>query len=521
MNLLSVSAIADRLARDLPLPGSGPRDAPARHRTMHDAIAWSYDLLSPEEQRLFRAISVFIDSFTLDAAISVAGLDGVDADLALSPVLDLLSNLIDANLVQRDLDAQHEPRYRILETIRTYGHERLIAAGELQEIQANHASWCADLLTAAAPDFAAGQNEAQWMARLDSELGNLRAAFAWMAAQGKPEAVLCLVAPLDDYWISRPYHADVRRWLEAGLTLSDRAAIPPEMHLAALHLLVVVASMLGDHASAVARAGEARQVAESIGGPFARGRAYFYLGFAWEQRGDGVRSEHFHALAAPLLDDAGIAHWAALGIGEHGDKRLWAGDAADAARLLDEAIARNRAANYAFGLAMSLGQRAYAATALGDLTAAVRLFEESMRVARDIGAERTVLGAIAGLAGVALATGDLNRSARILGAVSSAHLTLGVGRIAHALHAAKTESAVRARLGGPAWEKHFAAGQAIPLAEAITLALHHPGIVPPETPLASGISLSRREREVLDLLVAGLTDKAIASRPVHRRAHRQ
>ncbi len=510
VNLLSVSAIADRLSHDLPLPGRSPRDAPARHRTMRDAIAWSYDLLSPDEQRLFRTLSVFVDGFSLNAAVAVAGTGGDVENIALSPVLDVLSGLIDANLVQRNLDIKLEQRYRILETIRTFGQECLVAAGEAHEIQSRHASWCADLLAAAAPDFAAGQNEEQWMARLDIELGNLRAAFAWMAAQGNPETVLCLVAPLDDYWISRPYHAEVRRWLETGLTLGDPAAIPPEMHLATLHLLVVVASMLGDHDSAVARAAEALQVAESIGGPFARGRAYFYLGFAWEQRGDGVRSEHFHAQAAPLLEEAGITHWAALGIGEYGDKRLWVGDAVDAARLLDEAITRNRSANYAFGLGMALGQRAYAATALGDLPAAIQLFEESMRVAREIGAERTVLGALAGLAGVALASGDLDRSARILGAVSAAHSALGIGRIAHALHAAKTEAAVRAQLGDPAWDKHFAAGQSLPLDEAIALALQHPGGAPPGQSSASGISLSRREREVLDLLVAGLTDKAIA-----------
>jgi len=330
-----------------------------------------------------------------------------------------------------------------------------------------------------------------------------------MLERGDAADVLSLVAPLDDYWISRPYHAEVRRWLEAGLT--DPDAVPAGMRLAALHLLVVVDAMLGDHAAAVAQAEEALAVADDIGGAFARGRAFFYLGFAWEQRGDGARSAAYHEQAAPLLVEAGIPHWAALGVGELGDKRLWIGDAAGAAPLLDDAIARNRAAGYAFGLAMALGQRGYAATALGDTATAVRLFDESMRSAREIGAERIVLGALAGLAGVALAGNDPDRAARILGAVAAARAALRVGRIAHALHTERIESETRARLGETAFADAFASGEALALDEAVALALE-PATPRRDTPGGdpTRVALSPREQEVLALLVQGLTDRAIA-----------
>jgi predicted ATPase len=137
---LTVSALGTRLERRLPLLTTARRDAPARQQTMCDTIAWSYDLLSPEEQALFRRLSIFVGGFTLDAADAVAG-----CHLA---ALDQLSSLIDKSLVRQETTSGAEPRYLMLETIREFALDQLTACDEHEAIRAAHAAWCTALAEA-------------------------------------------------------------------------------------------------------------------------------------------------------------------------------------------------------------------------------------------------------------------------------------------------------------------------------------------------------------------------------------
>src|SRR5262249_3534602 len=130
---LPLAALVGRMERALPVLTGGPRDAPTRLRTMRDAIAWSHDLLEPEEQRLMRRLSVFRGGFDLDAAAAVAGgRDDADGD-----VLDLVTSLTEKSLLRHgewnDGPNAGEPRYRMLETVREYGQEQLAAHGENED----------------------------------------------------------------------------------------------------------------------------------------------------------------------------------------------------------------------------------------------------------------------------------------------------------------------------------------------------------------------------------------------------
>jgi non-specific serine/threonine protein kinase len=522
---LAPEVLLARLDTRLPLLTRGAADLPPRHQTMRNAIAWSYDLLSPEEQLLFRQISVFAGGFTLEAAEAIAeqgdrGTGGQgDRDFSfacppvpLSPsVLDVLASLVDKSLVRFSGGTGAvggKNRYDCLETVREFAYERLIAHGEENATRNRHADWCASLLEAAEPAFQSGRDETVWMARLDDEWPNVRASLGWLLANGDATRLLRLVSPLDDYWISRSHHAEVRLWLEAAL--SDAPDAPPQVRVAALHVLVVVASMLDDQLTAFARAEEALAVACALDDPFVQGRAHFYMGCAWELRGDGARSAaHFEA-AMPLLRDAGTPHWAALAMGELGDKRVWIGDAVAAVPLLDDAIDRHRRLGYAFGLAMSLGQRAYAALALGDNALAARRFAESIDAAREIAADRIVLGAAAGLAGVALARGDAALAGRLFAAVESERKATGIGRIAHALHAERIASAMRNWVGERVPEDALAAGQTPPLERLIDEVLAGAAARPASTEAPASSTLTPREREVLQLLAVGLSDREIA-----------
>ena len=154
-NLLAPPALLTRLAGQLSVLTGGPRDAPARLRTMRDAIAWSHDLLTASERALFRRLAVFAGGFTLEAAEAVAAGDA-GTDGVLPSVLDGLASLVDKSLVRTvaTADAEHELgdlRYGMLETIREYGLEQLAASGEDEATRRRHAAWCLALAEAADP----------------------------------------------------------------------------------------------------------------------------------------------------------------------------------------------------------------------------------------------------------------------------------------------------------------------------------------------------------------------------------
>jgi predicted ATPase len=182
VRLFPPAALLARLERRLPLLTGGARDLPARLRTMRDAIAWSYDLLIPDDQTLFRRLAVFVGGTSLEAAEVV----GASAGEPGSAVVDGLSSLLEQGLLVRDEgpDGGPEagtPRVRMLETIREYGLERLAESGEEAAIRDAHAAWCLDLAERAAPAWFTSEQQG-WADRLETEHDNVRAALGWLTA---------------------------------------------------------------------------------------------------------------------------------------------------------------------------------------------------------------------------------------------------------------------------------------------------------------------------------------------------
>ncbi len=139
--------------------------------------------------------------------------------------------------------------------------------------------WYLALVETAGLDSEVGGVQAGWLARMDAELDNLRAALAWFNAAGEPTNVLRLLPALDGYWSVRPYHAEVRRWLEPALRAAPHA--PAAVRVGALYFAALTTSFLGDGTTAVAYAEEALALARELGDPFALGRAHYGLGMAW------------------------------------------------------------------------------------------------------------------------------------------------------------------------------------------------------------------------------------------------
>ncbi|MGH2616414.1 MAG: ATP-binding protein, partial [Thermomicrobiales bacterium] len=184
VRVLPPAALLSRLDQRLSLLHGAIDEQPLRLRTMRDAIAWSYDLLAPDEARLFRRLAVFVGGFTLETAEHVAQGERRDSPSPHDPItpsptstLDLLAAFIDKSLLQLNAD-QPDPRYLMLETVREFALERLEEAAEATSIRDRHATWCLELATRAEPELS-GAQQTIWFARLETEHPNLRAALSW------------------------------------------------------------------------------------------------------------------------------------------------------------------------------------------------------------------------------------------------------------------------------------------------------------------------------------------------------
>ena len=205
-----------RLSQRLGVLTSETLDVPERQQTLRNTITWSYQLLDAQEQRLFRALSVFVGGCTLEAIEAVCAALGDEA----KPMLDAVASLIDKSLLQQIGQEDEEPRLVMLETIREYGMERLALNGELEATRQAHAEFHLAFAEEAEPQLLSNQ-QITWLERLDREHENLRAALHWLLEQGKigqnMEMALRLSGALWRFWDLRGYVSEGRQWLEQAL----------------------------------------------------------------------------------------------------------------------------------------------------------------------------------------------------------------------------------------------------------------------------------------------------------------
>ena len=194
VRLMSPQALLERLSGQFTLYADGMRAVSARQKTLHGAIAWSYDLLSPEEQKLFAGLSVFVSGFTLETAESIFSRTVIDKSVA-----DLIASLLDKSLLQRTFDARSKPRFTMLVTIQQFALERLTHMGEEAEISNWHLKYFVDLAERAELALK-GPAQVEWLARLKSERDNLRAALGWAAESKNIEAGLYIAGRLRAFW---------------------------------------------------------------------------------------------------------------------------------------------------------------------------------------------------------------------------------------------------------------------------------------------------------------------------------
>lgn len=226
VRVMTADAIAAGLDQRFKLLVSGDRTALPRQKTLHALIQWSYDLLEPLEARLFERLSVFAAGWALDAAEEVCGF----APIERAEVLDLLAGLVQKSLVLMEAETG---RFRMLETVRAFGHERLLASAERDDVAPRHAQWCVALTEAAFPELM-GPNAPAWLQRLDAEHENVMAALQWSLPQaGQVEPAERLVFRMRSYWITRGLLGLAVRFAET-LLLNPALANHPQVHCRAL-----------------------------------------------------------------------------------------------------------------------------------------------------------------------------------------------------------------------------------------------------------------------------------------------
>ena len=247
LTVLSPAALLARLERRLPLLTRGPRDLPERQQTLRAAIAWSYDLLGAAEQRLFRQLAVYAGGFTLEAveALTEGGPDEIDP-------LEAISTLVGQSVVFVQPLEETTPRYRMLETIREFGLERLEASGEGGQTRRRHAEFFRDLAERAEPMLLGTAGQHTWMAELEREHDNMRAALAWsVSADGVLAVGVALAGALGWFWLMSGRLQEAQSWY-AGLLARREQADDSLAWAKVLHGSALQLWGLGDLAQAAA-----------------------------------------------------------------------------------------------------------------------------------------------------------------------------------------------------------------------------------------------------------------------------
>lgn len=267
VRMMSPAAIADGLDDRFRLLTGGGRRAVARQRTLESSVAWSHDLLDPDEQQAFRLASVFAGGFTIETAEQVAAGIGVEP----WPILDLLTRLVDKSLVVADGDG----RYHLLETMRQFAHDRAVTAGEAHRMHDAHLRWFVELARRAERELT-GSGQDQWLRELDRDHDNLRAALDWAADTDDHEALWALCGSLTFFWVLRGHFAEAERACRRAFAASE--AVPEADQLAVRWGSAYAAFYAGSYDDAAAGTLDVIQRAEAAGNERYLARALDLLG---------------------------------------------------------------------------------------------------------------------------------------------------------------------------------------------------------------------------------------------------
>jgi non-specific serine/threonine protein kinase len=478
---------------------------------MRDTIAWSYALLSPEEQALFRRLAVFAGGWTIAAAAAVAGREE-------STILAELGHLVDQSLVRPD-ESQDEPRFSMLETIREFGWEKLSESSDEEQVRNAHAAWCV-VYAESANLRLEGPEYHHWLQRLDRDIDNLRAAMDWLGSQREAESALRLaIALADNYWLDRSGFTEGLTALENALALDDP---PPHLEIGALWRAGFLAHHSGDYVAAERFAQNALPRAVHHSDAEAAAYSHLLLNLLARRRGDAETA--LAHLDAAIAHGREAGHWRAFGHALNARAIVLTGrgefDRAESLYTQAQALFADHGDDQRVN--MIRANLADLARHRGQRERAMQLYQESLHYFWDMQIPDGVAEMITGIAATVAQQGQEEIAACLLGAVDALCDQFGIapyGLFHDAYHSCV--AGVNARLGEAVFSQALGAGRQQPIGHVVAVALaldraqslvslSATNPVDQPTPASAALTLTRREREVLALLAQRLTDPEIA-----------
>jgi predicted ATPase/DNA-binding CsgD family transcriptional regulator len=506
LRVLSPEQILDRLGDRLKLLSPRTRGSPLRQQTMRTSIDWSYGLCSEEERRFWARMAVFVGGFELDAAEGICADEVVPAD----EVLDVVAALVDKSILVRD-EWGPVVRYRALESIRQYGEEKL-GPEDAGLLRSRHRDWYAALVQRARAEWI-GDRQIEWISRLEREHANLRTALDFsLTAADDAGLALEMAASLKYYWLIRGLLSEGRHWLDRGL---GRRSAPTTSRARALPVGAWLASVQGDLAVAEAMLSESDAIAEQTGDVVFEAHTMQVRGLRALLLGDTERA--ITSIEQALRRFTGkdltgeVESWMLLAM-IHGV----AGDPERAEHCHGRCLELTESSGEAWFRSYSSWALGLAAWRLGDHARARTLEAQSLRLKRGLDDDLGVACCLEALAYIETQEGEFDRAATLLGAASRLWRSIGTDTSAFrelAVYHTDCVTACTGSLGHQEYRAASARGESMARASAVGYALAEEATRhAPERPPTSG--LTRREREVAQLLAQGMSNKEIGRRLV-------
>lgn len=406
MKLLTLPSLLKRLSQRLRILKSDGRTTPDRQKTLYDTIRWSYDLLGKDEQWLFRRLTIFTGSFSLQTV------ERLFENEHLPDIVDVTDSLLDKSLLQRDRQPGEEDRLTLLETVREYGQELLREHGELESCQSAYALYYLDLVEQGKQHlFGASQRE--WLGRLDQELTNLRAALGWFIERQMVDEALRFCDAFGKFCGLRGYWSEEQRWLAAALELAQRADATSNAYAPVLRRAGYLAYRLRDLRAARSWLEESAQLSREAGDKVNLAGALSNLGRTLARQKESAWAERLHRESVAVARESGDDWSLANALDGLGRFLYYHGNIDEAQRRLEESVDLIRKIEDHESLSRILTTLVDIEIAQGRFDDAAALATESLFLARELGTRPAIALALDCVGQVALFRRDYERAARL------------------------------------------------------------------------------------------------------------
>jgi predicted ATPase len=466
IKVFTPATLRDRLANRLAVLTGGARDLPRRHQTLRATLDWDHDLLSHDEQRLFRRLGVCSGGFSLELAETLAACTQQPCD---TDPIDVVASLVSKSLVRHAVGG--EPRFELLGAVREYALGRLADSGEEDDVRRAHATWLVTFAEAAEPF---GTEQPRWIDALEAERCNVLAAVQWARDAGDDETLLRLAAGIAPVWEVHGHLAEGALWL--GLALSRNESVMSEARSEALAASAHLARARLDFAAAKEALDEALRIDEENGDPRRRARRLKDLGIVAGESDDHDTAREYFRMAIGAFRTVGDRRGEAQSLNNLALSTEAAGDVRGSLTMYAEALSVLRECGDMLSVARLLNNVGSALTRIGDDDLARATMLRALARYQRLASRWDLTDSLEHLAPAVLSAGDPALAARLLGAAEALREQLGAPAAPYLEQTrAENAAAVRAALGDRA-DAEWQAGRRLAWNDAAAEAL---SIAPP------------------------------------------